>query len=113
LFILDTKRVKALQIYIDARPTTYDELWLSHRFTPLRKDGIYQILERIAKRAGVDRFNPHAFRHALAKRLVARGTPMKAVADLMGHEDVTTTMTMYVTYDDEELDAIHKKYSGR
>lgn len=103
----------ALQIYMEARPATYDELWLSHKFTPLRGDGVYQALERIAKRAGVERFNPHAFRHALAKRLVARGTPMKAVADLMGHEDVTTTMTMYVTYDDDELDAIHEKYSGR
>lgn len=88
-----------------------DDLWLAHRGTPLTSSGVYQALKRIAKRAGVTRFNPHAFRHALAKRLINNNAPHKVVQDILGHRDIATTLNMYVAYDEDELADWHEKYN--
>jgi integrase/recombinase XerD len=68
--------VLALQRYMRVRPhDAPDDLWLSTKGGVLSTSGVYQTLKRIGKLAGVKRFNPHAFRHALAKRLVAANAP--------------------------------------
>lgn len=103
----------AVQRYIRSRP--FDSptwLWLSHRSGKrLTKSGVYQILGRLADRAGVaENWNPHAFRHALAKRLINQGAPAKVIQGLLGHADVSTTLNMYITLDDDELAGWHKKF---
>jgi site-specific recombinase XerD len=103
----------ALQRYLRVRHhDAPEDLWLTHSGEPISKSGVYQALKRIGKRAGVDHFNPHAFRHAMAKRLVNNGTPHKVIQDLLGHRDITTTLNMYVRYDDDELADQHQRYSG-
>ena len=89
-----------------------DDLWLTVSGQPISTSGVYQILKRIGNRAGVERFNSHAFRHALAKRLVNNGTPHKVIQDIMGHADITTTLSMYVEYNDDELAEYHQHYNG-
>jgi site-specific recombinase XerD len=102
---------QALKRYIRVRHHhAGDELWLTRSGTPLSKSGIYQALERVGERAGVSNFNPHAFRHALAKRLVNEGAPHKVLQAILGHSDIKTTLNMYVVYDDDELDDLHAKY---
>lgn len=100
---------EAIEMYLSYRPDNrHDALWLSKRGgTPLTRSGVYQMLERVAGRAGVEKFNPHGFRHALAKRLIDRGANPELVRDILGHEDVTTTLSMYVNYDEQELQDRH------
>jgi len=102
----------ALRHYLDSRPfnSADDVLWVNNRGEPLSRSGVYQMLRRVAGYAGVKRFNPHAFRHAFAKRLLAQNAPAKIIQELMGHEDVTTTMNMYIVLDDQELEEFHRKY---
>jgi integrase/recombinase XerD len=89
-----------------------DDLWLTHSGTAITTSGVYQILKRLGKRSGVEHFNPHAFRHALAKRMVNNGTPHKIIQSILGHSDITTTLNMYVSYDDDELAEHHHKWTG-
>ncbi len=106
------KAAYALQLYIECRPhNAADELWLNRSNEPLSTNGVYQLLRRIARRAGVGRFNPHSFRHGFAKRMISEGAPAKVVQDLMGHQDVTTTLNLYVVYSDAELEKFHQEYS--
>lgn len=104
---------RALRLYLDSRPVVAandDRLWINYKGQPMTRSGVYQMLKRLAQYAGVERFNPHAFRHAFAKRLLAQNAPAKVIQELMGHEDVTTTMNMYVILDDQELEEFHRKY---
>lgn len=104
---------KALEKYKRVRHAgAPDNFWLTHSGTPLSSSGAYQALKRVGQRAGVEHFNPHAFRHALAKRLVDNNTPHKIIQDILGHADITTTLNMYVTYDEDELADHHHRYTG-
>ena len=102
----------AIQRYLKIRVfDAPDDLWLTHTGRPITAWGIYQVLKRIGKQAGVTTFNPHAFRHAAAKRLLLNGAPPRVVQEILGHEDVTTTMNLYVNFDEKELQIEHQKYN--
>jgi len=50
---------------------------------------------RLAKKAGIERFGPHALRHYFATQLLLAGVPIVKVSMLMGHASVTTTQACY------------------
>lgn len=95
---------RALLKYYEVRHVnSYTELWLTQSGQPISEGGVYHIMARIAKRAGVKKFNPHAFRHAFGKKLITEGVPPRIVSDLMGHERIETTLGIYVQYGEEEI----------
>jgi integrase len=55
-------------------------------------------------RAGLrsTRCGAHPIRHAFATRLMERGTPLKGIADLLGHRSIETTF-LYTKVDVERL----------
>ncbi|MDQ6719466.1 MAG: tyrosine-type recombinase/integrase [Candidatus Dormibacteraeota bacterium] len=68
---LGDKTVYALRLYIELRDrhphATSPKLWIG-KFGPLKPDGVFAIVQRLAKEAGLSgaRIHPHAFRHAFA-----------------------------------------------
>ena len=55
-------------------------------------------------RAGIraTRYGAHAIRHAFATRLMQQGTPLKEIADLLGHRSIETTF-LYIKVDVDRL----------
>ena len=56
--------------------------------------------KKIAKKEGrkpfvIRNFTSHTFRHTFATRLCENETNLKAIQDIMGHNDIKTTMNIY------------------
>lgn len=94
---------KALKLYLAGRPDVRsDAVWLSYDSKPLTTSGVYQMLHRYAKAAGVERFNPHSFRHAKAKMLYKSGVPEPVIQAMLGHDSADVSR-QYVQFEADEL----------
>lgn len=75
---------------------------LGHKIPP---QNYSEDLRLRAKRAGVTkRVHPHLFRHSFATELYNKGVPLPVIKDLLGHEDISTTLT-YIHLDDDMRDS--------
>lgn len=89
-----------------------DHLFLGRQGN-LTESGIYRMLEKLAIKAGIEgRFNPHSFRHGLARRLLEHDADMGTVSRILGHSDIKTTHEFYACWTQEELMQRHRRYGG-
>lgn len=102
----------AIKAYLRVRPrmVSADYLFLSTEKQSMPPQTAYSALRRVANLAGVPKFNPHSFRHALAEKLLKDEVPIRVIQEILGHADSKTTMDMYMVIDDEELEMFHQKY---
>ncbi|MFO0645865.1 MAG: tyrosine-type recombinase/integrase [Polyangiales bacterium] len=63
-----------------------------HNGAPVHQQVAIKRLRRLSKRAGIEPSTWHDLRHTFASRLVARGAPLPAVQQLLGHADIAMTM---------------------
>ena len=56
----------------------------------------YMRYRRYMKALGMEGYTFHALRHTFATRCVALGFDLKSLSEILGHADVTTTLSVYV-----------------
>lgn len=88
-------------------------VFLNNRGTKLSRMGIWKIVERYRKEAGIDKeVHPHTFRHSFATHLLEGGADLRAVQEMLGHADISTTQ-IYTHIDRDYIKQVHKEFHPR
>jgi integrase/recombinase XerD len=86
---------------------------LNARGQPLSRVGAWGIVKRVAKQAGVTRrVTTHTLRHSFATHLLEGGADLRAVQEMLGHADLSTTQ-IYTHVDREYLRGVHRQFHPR
>ena len=82
-------------------------LFVNFRGGPLSRQGLYKIVQRHAREAGLSgRMSPHTLRHSFATHLLSGGCDLRAVQEMLGHADIATTQ-MYTHLSGERLKEVY------
>ena len=101
------------RIRLPRRAASNDVLFLNVRGLPLTRMAIWKIVQSYAHRAGITRdVHPHTFRHSFATHLLEGGADLRAVQEMLGHSDISTTQ-VYTHIDRRYLAGSHDKYHPR
>ena len=69
-----------------------DYLFLNRRGTKISRVLVFNIVKEACKKAGIKKnISPHTFRHSFATHLVEGGADLRAVQEMLGHSNITTT----------------------
>ena len=104
---------KAILHYLINRNDTHSCLWVSEEREPLGLSGIYLMIHRLGKQAGLKnvRCSPHTFRHTGATMCLNNGAGEFEVQAMLGHSTLTMTRRYVASINSEKAAEAHKRFS--
>ncbi|AFN74981.1 tyrosine recombinase XerD [Melioribacter roseus P3M-2] len=88
-------------------------VFLNRRGAKLSRMWIWKIFERYSNEAGIEKeIHPHTFRHSFATHLIEGGADLRAVQEMLGHADISTTQ-IYTHIDREFVKQTHRDHHPR
>jgi integrase/recombinase XerD len=98
---------------LEKRAKSANIVFLNSRGTKLSRMGIWKIVDRYVKEAGIKKeVHPHTFRHTFATHLLEGGADLRAVQEMLGHADISTTQ-IYTHVDRDYIKQVHKEFHPR
>ena len=87
-----TTYIEDIRSNVPIKPNNEDFVFLNRRGSKISRVMVFMIIKDIAGQAGINKnISPHTFRHSFATHLILGGANIKAVQEMLGHENITTT----------------------
>lgn len=87
-----------------------EPLFVNNRGGRITPRGVYDIVRKRARAAGLtDRVSPHSLRHSFATELLDRGADIRAVQEMLGHRNLSTTQ-IYTHTTKERLRKVFERF---
>ena len=114
---IGAKAIGALRLWFERRPqlAKLEErtVFVSSRGGALSPRTIQQRLDHWGKMQGISgKVHPHKLRHSFASHILESSGDLRAVQDLLGHEDISTTQ-IYTHLDFQHLMSVYEKAHPR
>ena len=114
------RALKWIKKYIDIGRPVLDKygksegiLFLSIRGRSMSRMGFWKIVQQYVLKSGIRKeVHPHTFRHSFATHLLEGGADLRAVQEMLGHADISTTQ-IYTHLDRSYLKQVYQQYHPR
>jgi len=94
---LNYKACRAVKAWLSARPDINSQALFVTKFRePMGTRGIQRLVEKYLKEAGVQGASVHSLRHTFGTHHAMKGTDLKTIQAILGHESLETT-AIYVS----------------
>ncbi len=110
---IEAYRTRSRPLLIRPGVPNDDVLFLNSHGKMLSRNALWKMTRKYAEGAGIKAdVHPHTFRHSFATHLLEGGADLRAVQEMLGHEDISTTQ-IYTHLDREYLREVHRTYHPR
>ena len=110
--------LRAIKAYLDKSSDSFNgktrpALFLNKSDTRLTDDSVRRIIDKYIQIASMrEKISPHTLRHSFATHLLDRGADLRAVQELLGHANLSTTQ-IYTHITTERLKSVYEKAHPR
>ena len=124
MVFLSESAVNWLERYLETRDDDFKPLFIRYagRIAEPDKSGsglrltarsVQRIVEKYVKKARLPvKITPHGLRHSFATDLLSNGADLRAIQEMLGHKNISTTQ-IYTHVTNPQLREIHQKFHRR
>lgn len=117
---LGKSAVRAIELYLqNARSKLQgnypksDAFFINQRGKRLTRQGCWKLIKEHSQKAMIKKeITPHTLRHSFATHLIENGADLRAVQEMLGHADISTTQ-IYTHVSKTRLSEVYKQFHPR
>lgn len=107
--LFDNASKTLIEEYLSVRDSDSDYLFINRLNNPLTTRYIQVMIKEYAEKAEINKkITPHILRHSFATHLLKNGVDIRAIQQLLGHSNLSTTQ-IYTNVDMETLKSVYDK----